>query len=521
MIDDPALNLVNVYGKIEAFKSSIIRRIKAFLRLHPALEPSDRTDLEEIQARVRLIETNQQAYFLAHQPKGSKDRLTQADLLKQDEATQLSTLNYTHQQIKALLADITQPKGHYYRLYQKYPNLFEKIISTLRHMLRNLEKDRRNPSQALSLSENEKMIFSGKKLLYQLASALDGRYRVFNQALDPLRSGEGDCYGHIRIWAEQIANTHQSTQLPRADQGTRAKQIYQRFYRIKETEIASFSTKTQSLSQISDQILRNTNTSSIYGLGLSETESSKGHRVGLRRIPGTHEIEFNDPNYGIFVFKDEQIFKIWFMEFLREEFPRPIEIYLTKMEAQPKQAIANVPEIKTEIETKVTLSFPTLTPSRDHSSSIQAKLSKFYKNIRCLGICVIRRKLVGADCDKDLKRIMVRNRNAFKQFLKHALAISDEVKQEQKTDEDEKEAFILKERVCTSIDIQLTKKPLSSLQKQGFLELKKQINAASLCVPLEVLIEQFLTEKLKETTQSWQEILYASSIHKSFIAHSD
>jgi len=584
MVNDKNLNLVNVYGKLEQYKNSIFRRIKEFLRMTPSLTSEDKNDLGLIQDRIRLIEHNQQAYFLHHHTQSSEKKMTQKDLTQQGIETQLSTLKYTYEQVQQLRKDITTPTGIYAHLYKKHPTLFSQIVPILQSMLNYLKKGRtkepclhfmpsrpeddlvktndlylyqekedilyatktaggvqrekikpeeykhhaslldllkksspneeqvsgaakaelleiaciKNPeSPPFSLTPQEEFFFSERLSIYKIASHLGGYYCVSSQSVDPLNGVDhkGNCFGHVMTWMQQIQNTGRYTGVMRADQQTRALQLGQNFG---QKFLSLFRTQGfwdwhhESMLKITDEILQKMKPTTIYGL------SFKSHIVGLRRLPGTDQIEVNDPNYGIFILPNAFAFKVWLFQLLSAyKYRFPFEgMLLEELGQQPGKVSASIPapeladEKADEGEWKAHFVTPTALTGFYHTPIRQAVILATQK---------------GPELDFDLVRQLDRNREKCKCLLKEKLNFSQEIVLEE-TDYKREQGRLLAKVLSLINNAELCESELSEIQQECLEKLRKQISKAPLCMPLDLLLTYFFAEKMEESEQTYKDI---------------
>jgi hypothetical protein len=85
-----------------------------------------------------------------------------------------------------------------------------------------------------------------------------------------------------------------------------------------------------------------------------------GNALGLRRF-ANGEIEFFDPHNGLFIFPEDESFRIWFSQYLAEDLlNKPdINLYLFDLGKQPSFGVPTVPIIATFNPNKANISFDT------------------------------------------------------------------------------------------------------------------------------------------------------------------
>lgn len=170
--------------------------------------------------------------------------------------------------------------------------------------------------------------------IYRQAVALGGTYFPFSQSEDPLRGkiriptsqenlppyvyemDKGNCYGLVRAWGKTIQEKGKFHYLQR-----------RLAFSIEEQDNVQYVENIIKITQMNDgpqlfsNILEQTrllNTKSIYEFRL-DFKGVAGHATGIRKTLNG-EIEFNDPNYGIFVFRNAEQFAGWFVYYVQKEY---------------------------------------------------------------------------------------------------------------------------------------------------------------------------------------------------------
>ena len=460
-------------------------------KIAPLLNDRDKGDLNEIRARIEMLDINQSAIFLAHK-EYKKNDLTQPDLNKSSRAVHLAKVNHLYLELQKLMNDITTPEGIYYRTAQRHPTFFKNIKQSLKKLIDNLANDRDRKHGKLTSSSEEK----NSLWLHVSAQIMGGRYLDFKQSLDPIKEkNEGDCYGYFRSWVEQITSGNTQADFLRPYRETHASQLNQ--FLIKREEIfkervsLNFSVfefpDIESTLKI-DSMLKKLQDKKIYGLNL---KGERSHRIGLRKIEATQEIECFDPNVGVFTFKTEQAFKIWFRDLLSRYNYSAIKLY--DVGDQPSKSTSFVPET-----TKTTLSLflPVIKPG-DGDNTVKIKIDN-YHHIRLTGIA----KLLGrpiADNEQKINEKFEHQQTSYQAYLKEKFFKEDAIIiKKYDVKQDGLKEFLVKQLAIGAHSNELL----------AFLNLlKHNIMTSSSIVSLEGLITYLLTEKLPSQNMTWAESL--------------
>lgn len=137
-----------------------------------------------------------------------------------------------------------------------------------------------------------------------------GRYVPFVQNYDPLSYGapKGSCYGYVVQWSNDIKKSKNNFVIPRLNKKVLFAQNKQSRNYFSSWS-SSFGRKTNLQSVISN-MQHHLVDDTIYELGLDFCNDDISHALGIRKLPG-NEIEFFDPNLGIFIFPNDERFAQW------------------------------------------------------------------------------------------------------------------------------------------------------------------------------------------------------------------
>jgi hypothetical protein len=200
-----------------------------------------------------------------------------------------------------------------------------------------------------------------------------GRYQPFSQAMDPFSGMKknmglsnqvnGNCYGYVKSWANDIASNGLMTQMPRLDYKTLCEQKNQNSGFFKQTRrslsgilfpwAADIGVKTD-FPFLFNRLLSSLSHTQIYGLSF-HFNSKPGHIIGIRFIAKQKEYEIFDPNVGIIVFGTKKHTQDWLIyDFFRNYKHHYIEdktikgsMILRSMAIQPLATRPSIPTFKT------------------------------------------------------------------------------------------------------------------------------------------------------------------------------
>lgn len=204
--------------------------------------------------------------------------------------------------------------------------------------------------------KDEVILSDREKDLLTMTTFCGGKYIPFNQSDDPTcgqvkesndakyESSPGECLGRVLSWRDEIVNNGRFLLLPRVDVRT----IKYQSPEVKSTELntawLSKHTDSKGLPDIVVIMLKNMRTYHLYDLYFDWENEVYSHATGIRKIPGTEEIEFIDPNKGLFVFPNRESFKLWFVWMINRYYcDEPIGFELRTIAVQPLSAIPSLP----------------------------------------------------------------------------------------------------------------------------------------------------------------------------------
>lgn len=176
------------------------------------------------------------------------------------------------------------------------------------------------------LSSLEQMEIKLQKEMFLLtrvcknAEKLAGVSIPMSQDFDPLQGlintslvppTEGNCFGHVYFWAKQVHEKGYANPSIVLDTYAYKRHKDQEERRAK---LPNISIPPMANSQFITDLLQKINNQGVYELELYS--KTGGHAIGIRKIPKTGEIEFFDPNFGLFLFKNEKSFRDFFMRLM-------------------------------------------------------------------------------------------------------------------------------------------------------------------------------------------------------------
>ncbi|MCE0724000.1 MULTISPECIES: ankyrin repeat domain-containing protein [Legionella] len=174
---------------------------------------------------------------------------------------------------------------------------------------------------------------------YITAREFNCPFLPLSQTFDPLigRSNidwdywEGTCGGYIDFWQEQIASFGALQYMP-----VTTSDVYNAQGQAKtrsDVNKIAYKNENITMAEVVEKILNSIEEDQTYAL--SFLANVGGHATGIRRIPGTNGIEFFEPNYGIFVFPEENLFKSWFVRYTDHYASKNIFIEHFNLQARP------------------------------------------------------------------------------------------------------------------------------------------------------------------------------------------
>lgn len=343
--------------------------------------------------------------------------------------------------------------------------------------------------------------------IYYLANQLEARYIPFSQRFDPLigKDFHGACYGHVLSWRDEIVATGKYLAMPRLDRNTF---LYQKNQSTNFIMITGFQKSICRWKAI-EKIIASLRDEYIYELSFCwknlSGHSLSGHSTGLRKFK-TGEVEFFDVNFGLFIFKNSQTFRVWFIYLLFEYHDYLFHIELNKIGVQPDNAIPTIPPIQLPKENIEEISF-----------AKQADIYNAYK-------LIAHRAAISA-CKNDFRsQYLIYHEQqeiyfSIRNYLYNKIAIFKQKKYiEDKyavTDTKDITHDVLKQRVLSLIQIEihrLQNKTNDVMQTINLLnELKLKINNAHPSLTLYAVIDSWLSDRSKEEIITRCEVIYSQS----------
>lgn len=323
---------------------------------------------------------------------------SQKELLKESKQMHRNMLIFSYIQAKAIKKSIeefresndpSEDKSHSSEWESEtVSNLLDNIDNCLQAVINSIKRDthiKKKPKKTSSFHDDEHKskesiayelhfddrqmkLLSGKLPIQKIAKKFGASYYPLTQSLDPLVGGEkskdniirnkGICGGLVMVWGDEIIKRGKYLRLPVGDSITTHKQLtqlsqFEQWHKkaAKEKDksaVSNFIYKDKiSLQGVLANILNYIDSESVY---LMQTriynDPNDSHILGIRQLPNGN-IEFYDPNYGIFVFQSIINFECWFI-YLYEEYAsdKGGEIRVNKMGLQAENAETTLPLYK-------------------------------------------------------------------------------------------------------------------------------------------------------------------------------
>ncbi len=274
-------------------------------------------------------------------------------MLELVKTTQFKKLNFTHQAVRQLFSEILGKKAY----FAQHPQIFDTIRICLMAIIdhleleRNIEEKKQGHKKSagnkpLHLRPYEKRFYSGQATEYALISLVGGRYYPFLEILDPLSEEGGvSCFGYVYSWAQEIATNGYYSLGSHCDKATLKYQLNQIVYIPRPFFSCNYQQNTawKAVKDILDRI----KSDSSYLIILPSNKECP-HTFGIRKIPGSTEIEVFDPVLGTCVFPHES-FTAWFTQILSAYYLnwQHSKVCLAKLSSQPLGlARASIPVLK-------------------------------------------------------------------------------------------------------------------------------------------------------------------------------
>ncbi|TAK78400.1 MAG: hypothetical protein EPO11_01305, partial [Gammaproteobacteria bacterium] len=272
---------------------------------------------------------------------------TQEELLEETKNTQNETVGFTLKTVDTLLTDINK------ELKNTSDNSYTAILSHVKDCaitIDNVVKERIN-------LETDKELHEIRKKQGDFFKKLGVRYLPFKQSSDPLKGQisidndkkkfEGVCAGHVMQWVKEIEGAGKASKLSRLDERTL-------FFHTNQHQPTTWTGKYNPLSNLAsfrmdiDQLIDKIKPDEIYQFSMRFNKTNSGHRMGIRRIPNSNDIEFFDPNFGTVVFNEINDFKKWLTAYIAETYYPDMEKggeFVLRKGFQPSDAKASIPTL--------------------------------------------------------------------------------------------------------------------------------------------------------------------------------
>jgi hypothetical protein len=245
----------------------------------------------------------------------------------------------------------TKPKFIENKAFKHHLDVLMKHVDAVIQDLKNSENET-NDNTKLTSSE-EDLFHADDESLLGLYS-LGGRYFPFRQDSDPLMDAnfDGICSRLVTVWQDEISKHGRFISQFRMDEETLSSTQNEKSFKIFMYLLHSFDQGTD-LKKTVTKLIDNMDESNTYILSVSAGRDER-HALGIRKIPQTNEVEFFDPNFGIFVLP-ENAMKSWLAAFICDEYHSMLKnngnlIYLHTGKSQPKNSKASIPLLKEQHE---------------------------------------------------------------------------------------------------------------------------------------------------------------------------
>lgn len=225
------------------------------------------------------------------------------------------------------------------------------------HKTESASTQKNDVSFQLALTDEEENTLEGDRDLYRNAKALGAKYYPYTQAANALAGqkkkgdeflSKGMCDGLSRAWSDEIMEKGKSLKQPVSDKRVTYYQENQEpVSKYLENLHANEKIKYFSYNVVNDKLvlalLDNINDDSIYLIGFYPAQEVP-HSSGVRKLKNG-QIEFYDPNFGIFVFPDRNDFQVWFQHDLLPKYAGELggKLQLINAGKQPSNATASLP----------------------------------------------------------------------------------------------------------------------------------------------------------------------------------
>jgi hypothetical protein len=466
--------------------------------------------------------------------------LTQQKLIDEAKKITLKTTQFTYEQTQKLFYEVRY--GRYTSLLKNHFKLMSNINLNIFNVIKNIDPDWKQPTYNKKKKQAEKKVqdLPETKInlvkytqgFYYLTSILNGFYIPLNQTLDPLNGiSEGYCFGHVLAWADEISKKgrYTSAQLSASPELDYV-QLHQNKYKQEVNYFQNYRSPLD-LYEISENIIKKLDMTFIFNLVIWSNNGKDCHGCGIRKIPITNEIEFFDPNFGLFVFKTGDSFRLWF--------PRLIEMMYFKNGLINNISLKKIKEQKND----ATLSIPLMDihPLSDQDKEkiygyladstipdeVTRKLQYVIQKIRTASYIAIHseQKDLFKKTDDSIYKMMLSTHQLLKNnsFLTKPKSsgdekITDEILASYKKNIDAYHSF-LKKQVFNAIDKEISILDIDKTHPNeiiALIDLKESIHNAGPHIILAAIIDQWLLATNKESKISHYNLI--KSLTKTYEA---
>ncbi|VVC75354.1 hypothetical protein AQUSIP_06440 [Aquicella siphonis] len=422
--------------------------------------------------------------------------ITQIDLIEESIDAMQHGAGFSLAMMEQLFKDIEDPNGRYHKLARKHRLLFEEIKACVKGV--------KQAAQSISFSVSKYKSSSVlSDPLYQFANQLGARFILSMQGLDPIRGRlsesidfEGVCHGHVIKWKDEVESAGKYLALPRHDEKTFS---YQNNQGQKERGIIC--KNVMDIWEAVDNVIASLDTHLIYKLSFNRLDA--GHAMGLRKLK-TGEIEFFDPNLGLFVFKNSTSFRAWIIQLFLEYRMNHQEcmIGLNPIGKQPKGAVATIPELQFSDSSNVLKLKANSFDKKEKVVSHSAVLSAYCSDLQD-EILVQQDEMVDSTRSRIYSEI---------EKLKQNKVVQDGIHLKSEKNNQDKYHLLLKERAIHAINAEIGRLHgniwgNSESKIDSLRELRWRIHRAHPSLSLSTVVDQWLSDKPKGRQKTHRQII--------------
>lgn len=512
------LNLPLALNMLDSYISRMRTRLSTFKKNKQNKDEKKVDNIETSSDLEKLLNLRQSIYQILYPVK--KDLQlddNQSTLTAAAKQAHLDILNNAFSELNKILTKYFPKES---KIDQDFRNNHRQILDIIYpHIkatifaLRKIREGLSNKNESKSWAS---IFYSGKEVFHQFANSLGGSHYPINHAFDPfqgmigeeflVKQKDGICFGYVQTWAKEIALEGKSSRLFKNDIDTVNHQKNQS--RIGQGIIGFDYYHTYEIEEQLDTLLSKISSDYVYRLSINNN-----HAAGIRKIPNSTKIEYFDANDGIFVFPDQEKFKIWFLNyFIYNYFRTGGRIHLYRQQEQPQTAVQSIPDI-TKIETH------DFHPNYNYAfyiSDIIGSTEKAYSRLQFSAEFLSRNTddKIHNEITQEMMRGLKIRKNNTKALLRKILGIAEI--EEKKHDALLQTQSILLEKQYIKDQSQygtrLIEITLNALQikieelegkdweptKLAFIELKNRIENAECYMTLNSVINKWLTDKPKD-----------------------